>query len=226
EAGQDHLTQLQGALLRFLLGEVVLPRLDRNFGGYQDIDAGGYQLMINYRPLQSPEQIAERVTLGDVLAGRVSAESVRDRIVLIGTTANSIQDTWSTTYPGPSAADRQAAGVFMQAHMVSHLLSAVLDNRPLIQTWPAGVDLLWIAAWAGVGGAIAYGVTTPSVQARRLRLLLGLLAAESMLLGLSWALLIHSGYWVPLVPAALALGSTAGIAILISPTPVRKVKSL
>ncbi|PSN16373.1 sensor protein Chase2 [filamentous cyanobacterium CCT1] len=205
------------------VGDVVFRPLEQTFGGYQSIDAGGHQIMLNYRPLNAPEQIAERVPLGDVLEGRVSAASVRDRIVLVGTTAGSFGDYWQTPYPGSSAADREAAGVLMQAHMVSHLLSAVLDDQPLIQAWPNSVEMLWIGSWAGVGGVLAYWATAAgSVRAFQLKLLLGILAAEAGLLGLSWVLLVQTGYWVPLIPAALALAAIAAIAVLIVPVPVRK----
>lgn len=205
------------------VGDVVFRPLEKDFGGYQGLDAGGHQIMLNYRPLSAPEQIAERVTLGDVLEGRVSAASVRDRIVLIGTTARSFGDYWQTPYGGQSAADREAAGVFMQAHMVSHLLSTVLDGQPLIKAWPAGVEMLWIGGWAGLGGLLAYWATAEgSARALRLKILLGTLTAEAGLLGLSWVLLLQTGYWVPLVPAALALAATAAIAVLIVPDPIRK----
>jgi CHASE2 domain-containing sensor protein len=195
------------------VGDVVFRPLNKTFGGYQGVDDGGHQVLLNYRPLKSPENIAEQVTLGDVLEGEVNADSVRDRIVLIGTTARSFGDYWVTPYPGTATADREAAGVFMQAHMVSHLLSAVLDDRPLIKAWPDSVEILWISGWAGLGGLLAYGATTSlSSQALRLKLILGILSAESVLLGLSWVLLIHAGYWIPLIPAALALGGTAVIA--------------
>ncbi|PSR18098.1 sensor protein Chase2 [filamentous cyanobacterium CCP3] len=205
------------------VGDVVFRSLEKDFGGYQGLDAGGHQIMLNYRPLSAPGQIAERVTLGDVLEGRVSAASVRDRIVLIGTTARSFGDYWQTPYGGQSAADREAAGVFMQAHMVSHLLSTVLDGHPLIKAWPAGVEMLWIGGWAASGGLIAYWATAAgSARALRLKMLLGTLTAEAGLLGLSWLLLVQTGYWVPLVPAALALAATAAVAVLILPAPVRK----
>jgi CHASE2 domain-containing sensor protein len=202
------------------LGNVVFRPISPNFGGYQGVDAGGHQIMVNYRPLPSPEHIAERVTLADMLNGKVSAESIRDRIVLIGTTATSFHDYWQTPYPGTSVAEREAAGVFMQAHMISHLLSAVLDQRPLIQAWPLSLEILWISSWAGLGGLLAYWITDPhSPRTRQLKLLLSLLAAEATLLGLSWGLLIHKGDWVPFIPAALALGAIPVVAIAIVPPP-------
>ncbi len=206
------------------VGDVVFRPIERNFGGYRNIDDGGHQIMMNYPPLNAPEQIAERVTLADMLAGNVSAESVRDRIVLIGTTARSFSDYWLTPYPGSSATDREAAGVFMQAHMVSHLLSVVLDDRPLINAWSPGLEVIWIGIGACLGGLLSYWATASrSSLWLRLKLALGLLTTEALLLGISWALLVHTGYWFPLIPTGLALGMTALGATALASAPNRFV---
>ena len=49
------------------LGNVVFKRLQARTGGYQPVDARGFQVLLNYRFYHSPEDIAEKVTLRDVL---------------------------------------------------------------------------------------------------------------------------------------------------------------
>lgn len=187
------------------IGQAVFEPLQADFGGYRGVDAGGYQAMLNYRSLASPEQIADRVSLSDLLEGRVNAEAVRDRIVLIGTTASSFGDYWSTPYrTGPDGLE-ETAGVFMQAQMVSQLLSAVLDDRPLIQAWPEWAEILWILGWAAVGGVSGYGVLAGAGSKFSLsRLLLAGLAIELTLFGLCWLMLVRAGYWVPWASPAIA----------------------
>ena len=181
------------------LGEVTITPLSANDGGYQGIDDWGYQLLLNYRSLSNPEEIAEQVSLADLLAGKVNAEAVRDRIVLIGTTDSSFKDYWLTPYSRNAVSGDQTYGVFMQAQMVSHLLGTVLDGRPLIKSWPEWVEWLWIVGGAGGGSLIVLGFR------RRFsgRLLLVLLAAEIGLICLVWAMLVKAYYWVPWVPSAI-----------------------
>ncbi|MEO0540000.1 MAG: CHASE2 domain-containing protein [Cyanobacteria bacterium P01_A01_bin.105] len=181
-----------------VLGQAVFPRLQTRSGGYQPIDAGGYQTLLNYRALPTPSDIADQVSLTQVLDGQVNPAAIRDRIVLIGVTANSITDDWATPYGASSGS--KTAGVFVQAQMTSHLISAALGERPVLTVWPMGVDSLWIGGWAVLGWAAGvmalggWGRWGPALAA------FGLVG-----LGVSSLVLLTLGYWVPLVPAGLAL---------------------
>ncbi len=59
--------------------KIVFSKLRADSGGYQNIDAQGYQVMLNYR---SPENIAKTVTLTQVLEGKVDPKLVKGKIVL------------------------------------------------------------------------------------------------------------------------------------------------
>ncbi|MDJ0636845.1 MAG: CHASE2 domain-containing protein, partial [Xenococcaceae cyanobacterium MO_188.B29] len=102
---------------------VLIKRLQANSGGYQmpPQEAVGFQTLINY---QSPE-IAQKVTLTEVLSGKIDPNLVKDKIVLIGTTAPSIKDRFDTPY---SSNEKTQAGIVIHAQMVSQILSLVLDN--------------------------------------------------------------------------------------------------
>src|SRR5262249_24878756 len=63
------------------LGAATIRPLGPRDGPYVSLDAGGYQFMADFRGGHEPFQ---HVTLGSVLRGEVNANSVRDRIVLIG----------------------------------------------------------------------------------------------------------------------------------------------
>ena len=181
---------------QLMLGEAVFPRLRPRSGGYQTVDMGGYQSLLNYRALPAPSMIASQVSLTQMLAGQVDPESIRDRIVLIGVTASSMTDDWATPY-GASSGDK-TAGVFVQAQMASQLISAALGERPVLRVWPLGGDVLWIGGWAVLGSAaIAVGKWG--------RWGVGLVGGGLVVLVGSSLLLLVIGYWVPLVPAGLAL---------------------
>lgn len=190
------------------LGEQVFSPLQQNSGGYQSLDALGSQIMINYRALEAPEQIAAQASLQQVLDGQLSPEAVRDRIVLIGVTAPNEGDLWATPY-GSGPLD-EVSGVFIHAHMISQMLGAVLEDRPLIWTWPQQAEGLWILGWATLG---SFCVMRVGGSLKALILWGGSLMV--LLTGLSWMLLLRGG-WVPLMPAALSfpLAATATLAFL------------
>ena len=183
------------------LGPTVFRRLQPRMGGYQGVDAAGIQIMLNYRSLPAPQDIAPQVTLGQVLKGEVNPETVKNKVVLIGVTANSTGDYWSTPY-GASGVDKMP-GVLIQAQMVSQLLSAVLDQRPLVWAWPLWAETLWVWGWSMVGGLLAWRWHRFS----HLGVALGL-ALLGLTVGCLLGLLL--GGWFPLVPAALALLGTGG----------------
>lgn len=190
------------------IGNVVFPRLQPfQTGGYQRIDTKGYQLLLNYRPFDSVDDIAVTVTLGDILSDRISpnlARTLDRRIVLIGLAAPSTGDAWFTPYSiGRQGLQKQIPGIYLQAQMVSQILSAVLDGRKPLWVLPIWGDSIWIWAWSLVGGIIVWYWRSP------VRLVSVVCLTIAALYGSSWILLLQGG-WLPLVPAALALVVTGG----------------
>lgn len=189
------------------IDSTIFRRLQPNSGGYQNVDAQGVQILLNYR---APEQVAPQVTLTDVLQGKVKPEWVRDRVVLIGVTAPSIDDAFYTPYSARIKQNPKMPGVVVHAQIVSDLLSAVLDQRSLLWSWSEPQETLWIWGWALVGGVLFWRIRHP------LRLLIGVAIASSSLIGISYGLLTLSG-WVPLFAPFLSFtGTGAGILAYIS----------
>lgn len=181
------------------LGDVVFPRLDKRTGGLQRMDNRGNQLLLNYRALPRPRQIAVKVSLQQLLDGQVNADRLRDRIILIGVTAPSSGDYWSTPYG--TGGQARTAGVFMQAQMISQLISAVEDGRPLIWVWPQWAEALCIAMGAIAGSLLAWRWTS-------LQLALVVILTAIALTVAAWATLLAGG-WLPLVPTLVGLGGSA-----------------
>lgn len=84
---------------RLDLGTARFQALTSNWGGYNNLDAAGFQILINYA---RPTQPYETVTLSEVLTGQVLPSKVRDRAVLIGLTGSSSNDKFliPITLPG------------------------------------------------------------------------------------------------------------------------------
>ena len=185
------------------LGSTVFKRLQRNSGGYQQVDAQGYQILLNYR---SPNQVAKQVSLTQVLSDQVDPGWVRDRVVLIGSTAASIRDFFNTPYSAGQQENYKMAGIVLHTQMVSQILSAVLDQRPLplFWFWPKWGEVLWIWGWSLAGGVLAWRIQHP------LRLGLAGAAALGALLGGYFVIFTQSAGWVPVVPPALGLAIAGG----------------
>lgn len=182
------------------LGQIVFRPFQENDGAYIHADANGYQILTNFRKPSSFPTIG----MADVLEGKVKPELLRDRIVLIGSTAASLHDFFYTPYSGGFIqAAQPIAGVELHADFVSQILSAVLDKRPLIKVWPDLIEVLWIFGWSWLSAGLSWRFRSPL-----LKLILGLFLAGSSLTASAYIAFI-CGYWIPLVPPMLALVGSA-----------------
>ena len=195
---------------RFQIGDVVLQKLKHHHaGGYQKIDLRGYQILINYRDRQT---VARTATLEEILSGQVNPDWIEDKIVLIGTTAQSIVDEFYTPYSGHWQI-QEMPGIVIQAQMVSQILAAVLDNRQLLSVWPEWGDAIWVLSWSFVGSLL---VGILGARKKRSPPFLGLTitATTGTLYGSCFILLLTQGVWVPLVPSLLALIGSCTIVVI------------
>lgn len=183
----------------FQFNKTVFHTLEKDSGGYQQIDPRGHQIMLNYR---SSSTIAEKITLTEALNGKINPNSVKNRIVLIGTVAPSFNDHWLTPYSSGQRPIQTMTGLEIQAHKVSQILSSVLDNRPLIWSWSKQWETVWIWCWSIMGGIIVLGLGS-----RKLQIIVMIWAIVS-LYSICFLLLLQGG-WIPLIPGVLNLIITA-----------------
>ena len=195
---------------KWQLGKTIFAPFERNDGGYVRANAGGYQLLLNYR---GPSEHFEIVSLTDILEDRVPADWGRDRIIMIGAVGESFNDRFFTPYSsGWLSIPEPMTGVEVQANLTSQILSAALEGRPLIKIWSEPLEWLWILLWSGVGAIFAWkyryegGVRIVSLP----QVVVPLLAA-GVLFGVTYAAFLR-GWWIPVVPPFLVLvGSTTAI---------------
>lgn len=162
-------------------------------GGYVRTPTAGHQVFINVRSGRSPFKI---VSMADVLAGRVAADAIEDRVVLVGITALSVKDIVSsgavqTSNPG------LVNGVEMHAHVVSQILDAVLHDRPMIRVWSDHWEYLWIVLWGGSSLLLVRLIRQPSWY----MLSVGLFGLG--LVGFSYVMLWLGGWWIPVIPTLI-----------------------
>jgi CHASE2 domain-containing sensor protein len=181
--------------LRF--GNIELPRFFPNSGGYVRTDAGGVQVLLNFRSGQKRFRI---LSLNDIKKGKYQPQWIRDRIVIIGITAPSVKDFITTSaVTSIKPAQGRIYGVELQAHASSAIVSAVLDFRPLLNSWADCWEYAWIISWGVLGIALARLTKSPW------RNLIAVVIASTILIVVSYLLLLYWGWWVPLVPAILVL---------------------
>ncbi|MEG4441769.1 adenylate/guanylate cyclase domain-containing protein [Microcoleus sp. AT9_B5] len=183
--------------------KIVFSKLRSDSGGYQNINAQGYQILLNYR---SSKEIAEIVTLSQVLGGKVDPKLVKGKIVLIGVTAPTVKDIFSTPYSASKNGNIPTPGVLIHATATSQILSAVLDGQGLFWYWDEWQEILWIAVWGAVGGCLAWRLE------KSLNLMGSAIAACGSLFGFTFFLFMQQG-WIPLISPAMALLITAGVAV-------------
>lgn len=183
------------------LRNIVFKPLQPHVGGYKKADTNGYQILLNYR---SSRAIAQQVTITELLENQVKPELVKDRIVLLGSTAPSLNDIFNTPYTsGKSDISGKMSGVEIHAHSVSQILSVVLNKQPLFWFLPGWGEVVWIWGWTLIGGLIAWRIQHP--------LGLGLATGTGLLVlfGSNFVIFTQAG-WFPVVSPSLGLIFAAG----------------
>ncbi len=181
------------------IADTTLPKLGRDEGPYREADVGGYQILLDYR---RPVTQLDFVALGDVLDGVIAPELVRDRVVLVGSTAASVPDRFYTPVV-PEGGDLDAtAGVVLHAQVVDQLLRAASGEARILASVGARWLPLWVAFWCVVGAACCVGEAT----------LWRPIATAFALVGstvLATFTLFVNGLWLP--PAEAALGAVLAV---------------
>lgn len=185
------------------LGTATIVPLEPTSGGYQAADARGYQILLNYR---ARSQVAQTISLSQLLDGQVNPAWVRDKIVLIGTTAPSIKDQFNTPYSADESASFQMPGVVIHAQMTSQLLGIVSGHHGGFQFWSQSSELLWLWTWTLIGGFLVWKLRHP--LAFGIATLVCLLIISSI----SWVLFVYS-VWIPVAQPILGLIAAVGLAM-------------
>lgn len=181
------------------LGPTTFRPFEKNDGSYINADAGNYNQILNYRGAKNRFQ---RVSFKAVLNGQIAPNTFTDKIILIGTTTESIKDEFYTPYSGNTITtpDRMY-GVEAHAQMTSQILGGALGDRAGLRVWDDNLELFWIGLWA-VAGAVVWRFRSVWVS------IVSLVALEGILVAGSYFLFLQ-GWWIPVVPPALALALTA-----------------
>ncbi|MGA1474579.1 MAG: putative bifunctional diguanylate cyclase/phosphodiesterase [Prochlorothrix sp.] len=170
-----------------------LPQLPDQGGGYAQIDTTGYQVLVDHRSILH----AEQVSLSQVLAGELTVDQVRDRIVLIGTTATSLAGRVLTPHSATAQANPLNSSLWLQAQLTAQLLQTLLGQQTLPRALPHWGGILWMSLWGWIGATLV--LSCPSLLCLLLRSLIA-----SAGLGICAALALAQNLWIPWVAPTLS----------------------
>lgn len=205
------LEEVKGKSQQLKLGKAIFFPFHSNDGGYVRADDGGYQILLNFRGKQDNFRT---IPMKDVLDKRIPPNLMRDRIVLIGSTAVSLNDLFYTPYSSKLTGSPQLTpGVVIHANITSQILSAALEGRPLMKTMSEPVQWLWILLWSGVNATVSYQLLTKNNFKNKFSSSVGIIVLNIVFVGGSLFsigyLAFLQGWWLSIASPALAAIASA-----------------
>ena len=183
------------------LGETTIPPLGVDDGGYADTDDRGYQFLLDYR---RGANAFHSFSLGDALAGAIPTDALRDKIVIVGTTAESVKDHFFTPYSQAIPGRQEIHGISLHAHTTDQLVRLGHRQSQPTHVFGTTTEAFWILCWSLLGAAMGLWRRSPWWTAP---VALGGLA---LLAALAYALFTRD-WWIPVVPPAFAGVASAGL---------------
>ncbi len=174
--------------------------------GYEFTDDGGYQTLMNYR---CRTECFKSISMTDVLAGKYPQNLFENRIVLIGSTAESLRDFFLSPYG-------KIPGVYIHANLISQIVNGAINGRPFLQPSPKWIEgiLVLLSSFVGVNGISSF-------------LRLGSLGKSQFIIGIItflsisvFGLLVVSylsfvlSLWLPIVPTVFSFLFSSVISII------------
>ncbi len=187
------------------LGNTTVRRFSGNDGGYQHADDGGYQMLLDYRRGATP---FPSYSLSELLNGELGTQQIRDRVVILGMTAASVEDRHESPFStGWGATGGSVYGVEIHAHTVDQLLRIALHDDAPLEVLSERSEIFWILAVCFVGAALGVWIQWPW-----LKILLALGGGGLLIAAAQDA--FSYGLWLPVVPATLAYLGTLALATI------------
>ena len=192
---------------RKILGKAVFLPIKSNEGAYINVDSRGYQIILNFR---GDRDLFNHVSITKVLTGNIPQDLFRDRIVLIGATAESLNDFFLTPYNNSAhGLTKIMPGVYVHANLTSQMISAAIDGRRMIRGINEVAEWGWILFWSLLGSGISLVILErnllriDSISYLQLILIGGLLPMGMVFLT-SYSLFLW-GWWLPTIAPLIAL---------------------
>ena len=177
------------------LGKGRIPLLEHSYGPYARVDAGGYQMLLDYR---GGHRRFRQISFAEIIDQPKLAATLRDRIVLVGTAALSIKDNFATPLSTGWGGEGALMGLALHAHTADQMIRLANGEARNPVPLPRLVDHVAIWAAAMCGAVLALLVWRVLVVLLALLLGLGLVGGAT-----AWGF-AGAGLLLPGVPVALA----------------------
>lgn len=176
------------------LGETTIAPLEADDGPYVNMDARGYQYLLDYAGHASA---SARYTLTELLGGELDGEQLAGKVVLVGSTAESVPDFFYTPFSPALTADHQIPGVILHAIAADQLIRLAMGNARPMAYFSEWGESLWTLVWSLVGALLALRIRSPW------RAVLVAVVGVLILVAVTF-LLFDNRWWLPVVPPLFA----------------------
>jgi adenylate cyclase len=183
------------------LGKTTFIPLEADSGGYAGMDARGYQFLLNF---SSAKAGFSSISISQALEGDFSEEAVRDKIVIIGATAESLKDAFFLPFNRSPAEGQRIWGVEVHATSVAQLLRCALEGRKPMRFWSGWKETCWILLW----GLLGYGACL-KLQSFPKFVFAVVVLFPAILAGATFFLFCRR-LWIPVAPPVFTLALSAG----------------
>ena len=187
------------------LGQAQFVPLSGWDGEYNEQEMGGYQILLSYR---GDLQAFTHISMTDVLENRIPQDFMHDRLVFIGAKAPSLKDNYATPFNNALLAPTELMpGIVIHANLASQIISAALDNRPMLRPTSKTIN-----------GLVIFFLTTGSTALgslfirKRWITILGLSAACTIILIVA-VIAFHSGWLIQIFTPMVAIDIAAVVSI-------------
>ena len=206
------------------LGPTAIRPFASDDGGYVGQDDAGYQFLVDFR---YAARGFDTFRLGPLLRGEVDPARIRDRVVIVGVTADSLPDFFHVpvgsglslgkTWNGVEA--QAIHGVELHGHFTSQLIRFGLgESRPL-RVLPNAQEALLVLLAVALGCALArLGASGALVVALLVIGGLGLIFAAG-------AIAFRAGVWLPLAASATGWLASFGLVVAWSSSQERSQRA-
>jgi CHASE2 domain-containing sensor protein len=189
-----------------LKDKVFLP-FQSNDGSYIHSDDNGYQILINWR---RDRNYFPQVSVSDVLNNQVDPDLFRDRIVLIGTTAVSVNNIFYTPHSHQYGTTPLGMyGIEIHAHLANYIIDTTLGNQPLLIVLSDLGEYIWLTISIGI---IAFWGWSQRKYKNPLRLLAiifsGTFVWSILIVGIAYVAFFQ-GLWIPIIPSLIGVFAAA-----------------
>jgi len=194
------------------LGPTSIPPFSSDDGGYVGQDDAGYQMLVDFR---NAARGFDTFRLGPLLRGEIDPARIRDRIVIIGVTAESLPDFFHIPIARGASIGKSWSGVEshgihgveLHGHFASQLVRFGLGESQPLRVLSDLQEALLVLLAAALGCALArFGSSGALVVALLVVAGVGLIFAAG-------AIAFRAGVWVPVAGPELAWLGSFGLVV-------------